>query len=77
MKSFDEFWDKVAIGLNADENEEESIYEAGAQSRQSEVDELKLKINEVLKMCEDWHKSTQSALAVKVINTIKGENHES
>ena len=22
MKSFDEFWDKVAIGLNADENEE-------------------------------------------------------
>ena len=45
-KSFDEFWDEFAIGLNADENEAESIYEAGQQSKQAEVDELQLKLSE-------------------------------
>ena len=29
MESFDKFWDEFAIGLNADENEAQSIWEAG------------------------------------------------
>ena len=45
-KSFDEFWGEFAIGLNADENEAESIYEAGKQSKQAEVDGLQLKLSE-------------------------------
>lgn len=45
MKSFDEFWDKFAIGLNADENEAQSIWEAGAQSRQAEIDCLKVQLD--------------------------------
>ena len=44
-KSFDEFWGEFAIGLNADENEAESIYEAGQQSKQAEVDELRKRID--------------------------------
>ena len=44
-KSFDEFWGEFAIGLNADENEAESIYEAGQQSKQDEVDELQKRID--------------------------------
>lgn len=45
MTSFDEFWDKFAIGLNADENEAQSIWEAGAQSRQAEIDCLKVQLD--------------------------------
>ena len=75
-KSFDEFWGEFAIGLNADENEAESIYEAGQQSKQAEVDELQKRIDEALKELEYIHfYKTQNSN--NAINILKGDSHES
>lgn len=49
-------------------------YEAGAQSRQSEVDELKKRIDGALKVLND---ASPTMLNKKAIKILKGENHES
>ena len=75
-KSFDEFWGEFAIGLNADENEAESIYEAGQKSRQAEVDELQKRGDDALKEleCIHFYKTQNSNNAIKI---LKGDSHES
>ena len=74
-KSFDEFWGEFAIGLNADENEAESIYEAGQKSKQAEVDGLKRKLNEIVILVRD---NTPDYYLDNMIDEIlKGDPHES
>lgn len=77
MKSFDEFWNEFAIGLNADENEAQAIYEEGAQSRQAEIDELKKRIDDALNKFKDFYSfgDGESCMAFcnEIINVLKGE----
>ena len=75
-KSFDEFWGEFAIGLNADENEAEGIYEAGKQSKQAEVDELQKRIDEALHEADESCGVSVDAF-VKLNRILKGDSHES
>ena len=45
MKSFDEWLDTTKLRGYMDENSLEAAWEAGQQSKQDEVDELKRKLN--------------------------------
>ena len=74
-KSFDEFWGEFAIGLNADENEAESIYEAGQQSKQAEVDELQKRINEALHEADESCGVSVDAF-VKLNRILKGNTND-
>ena len=71
-KSFDEFWGEFAIGLNADENEAESIYEAGQKSKQAEVDELQKRIDGALKILDGMRHNG----AYRAIDILKGNKDE-
>ena len=86
-KSFDEFWGEFAIGLNADENEAESIYEAGQQSKQAEVDELQKLVDEIRNHVEinydenrddDSHSywSGYNQALRELFEIIKGDSHD-
>ena len=67
-KSFDEFWGEFAIGLNADENEAESIYEAGQQSKQAEVAELQKRIDRAVERIEDYYGVVELSMIVDILN---------
>ena len=88
-KSFDEFWGEFAIGLNADENEAESIYEAGQQSKQAEVDELQKRIDEINKLVDLWREDYITLVKYddgnrycledcinRVVNALEGNTNE-
>ena len=76
-KSFDEFWGEFAIGLNADENEAESIYEAGQQSKQAEVDELQKRIDEAMKyVSESPLKDVSRRAMINFMDILKGNTNE-
>ena len=81
MSSFDEWWEENYMMLSADRTEAEDIYNIGAQSRQSEVDELKKRIDEAIKEIQDESWSDEygdnQAPTFKLIKILKGENHES
>ena len=51
-KSFDEWLDTTKLRGYMDENSLEAAYEAGQQSKQAEVDELRKNVNNALKTIE-------------------------
>ena len=71
--SFDEW--RNAQRTQPDGYTERDAFKAGAQSRQSEVDELKKRIEGALFELEQLHllKTTNSNNAIKI---LKGETHE-
>lgn len=50
MKSFDEWLDTTKLRGYMDENSLEAAWEAGQQSKQAEIDELRKRIDEALKV---------------------------
>lgn len=60
-KSFDEWWEDNYMNLSADRTEAGDIYNLGAESRQAEVDELKM---------------SNHHLSVQVIDSGDFYNHE-
>lgn len=83
MKSFDEWLDTTKLRGYIDENSLEAAYEAGQQSKQAEVDELRYqrdvlsnKIDEVLKFTNDAHSDLNIGM-LKIVNILKGGSHES
>ena len=69
MKSFDEWLNTTKLRGYMDENSLEAAYEAGAQSKQAEVDELQKRIDEALKELEYIHfyKTQNSKNAIKIL----------
>ena len=75
MESFDEWLDTTKLRGYMDENSLEAAYEAGQQSKQSEVDELKRKLNEIVILVRD---NTPDYYLDNMIDEIlKGDSHES
>ena len=76
MKSFDEWWEENYMMLSAYRTEAEDIYNIGAQSRQSEVDELKKRIDAAIKEIQDESWSDEygdnQAPTFKLIKILKG-----
>ena len=85
MKSFDEYWVAHEFGddkhIVSNQCIAENAFKAGAQSRQSEVDELKKRIDAAIKEIQDESWSDEygdnQAPTFKLIKILKGENHES
>jgi len=75
MSSFDDWYNENSWNI---ENyyDAEISFKAGAQSRQSEVDELKKRIDDALKEFEE-NNDPWSMIVDEVIKILKGENHES
>ena len=74
-KSFDEWLDTTKLRGYMDENSLEAAYEAGQQSKQAEVDELKRKLNEIVILVRD---NTPDYYLDNMIDEIlKGDSHES
>lgn len=75
MKSFDEWFLENGIPIDTDFNVASRAYQAGQQSKQAEVDELKRKLNEIVILVRD---NTPDYYLDNMIDEIlKGENHES
>ena len=75
MESFDEWLDTTKLRGYMDENSLEAAYEAGQQSKQSEVDEMKRKLNEIVILVRD---NTPDYYLDNMIDEIlKGDSHES
>ena len=75
MKSFDEWLDTTKLRGYMDENSLEAAWEAGQQSKQDEVDELKRKLNEIVILVRD---NTPDYYLDNMIDEIlKGDSHES
>lgn len=74
MKSFDEFYWKHNDCLNKDTSLEHSFGEKVWLHKQQEVDELKKRIEDALKVLND---ASPTMLDKKAIRILKGENHES
>lgn len=65
--------DTKFIGKNTwiEHPEYERGFKAGQQSKQAEIDELNRKIDRIRKLSEGWHRSSGSALALKVLELLK------
>ena len=50
MSEFDKHWNERAIASNCPEDEAKIHFEAGQQSKQAEIDALKEKINNVVRV---------------------------
>ena len=75
MKSFDKWLDTTKLRGYMDENSLEAAFEAGQQSKQAEVDELKRKLNEIVILVRD---NTPDYYLDNMIDEIlKGDSHES
>lgn len=48
MKSFDEWFDRNDVRILVERSNARFVYEAGAQSRQAEIDELEKRIDEAI-----------------------------
>lgn len=70
--SFDEWLDTTKLRGYVDENSLEASWEAGQQSKQSEIDELQKRIDDALKEleCIHFYKTQNSNNAIKI---LKGE----
>ena len=53
MSEFDKHWNEWAIASNCPEDEAKIHFEAGQQSKQAEIDALKAKIEEIVKLVHD------------------------
>lgn len=77
MKSFDDAWKENRHVWESTKNLAKAMYLAGAQSRQSEVDELKKRIDDALRESEDFCNfgDGESAMSFcnEIINILKGE----
>lgn len=65
---------KIMMDIDSNSSDYEYYFQAGAQSRQSEVDELKKRIDDALKVLND---ASPTMLDKKAIKILKGETHES
>ena len=90
MESFDEWLDTTKLRGYMDENSLEAAYEAGQQSKQSEVDELQKRIDEINKLVDLWREDYITLVKYddgnrycledcinRVVNILKGDSHES
>ena len=90
MKSFDEWLDTTKLRGYMDENSLEAAYEAGQQSKQSEVDELQKRIDEINKLVDLWREDYITLVKYddgnrycledcinRVVDILKGNSHES
>lgn len=71
---FDEYWKNGCFGEYHDiyaKNLADKFYQAGQQSKQAEIGELKKKIDAVKELSEHWYKSSGSALALNVLELLK------
>ena len=53
MSEFDKHWDTHCISSNCEEDEAKIHFEAGQKSKQAEIDVLKAKIEEIVKLVHD------------------------
>ena len=76
MKSFDEWINENGFNFRPEQYDlYKYLYEAGQQSKQSEVDELKRKLNEIVILVRD---NTPDYYLDNMIDEIlKGDSHES
>lgn len=51
---FDEWWDRNGELYRQPTPDERYLFEAGQQSKQAEIDELKSKIEEIVKLVHDY-----------------------
>lgn len=73
MKSFDEWLGTTKLRGYMDENSLEAAWEAGQQSKQAEVNELRKRIDEALDHAVN-HGGYDDL--THIINILKGDNHE-
>ena len=74
-KSFDE-WFNTYENLQCDKDACEDAFEAGQQSKQAEVDDLKKRIDEALHEADESCGVSVDAF-VKLNRILKGDSHES
>lgn len=73
MKSFDE-WYKEAKKLNDDGFSAKDFFEAGQQSKKSEVDELRKRIDEAMKyVSESPLKDVSRRAMINFMDILKGD----
>ena len=72
---------RIIMDIDSNSADYEYYFQEGAQSRQSEVDELQKRIDEAIKEIQDESWSDEygdnQAPTFKLIKILKGENHES
>lgn len=73
MKSFDEWWKIESLNtFDYPKEAAESGFEAGQQSKQAEVDELRKRIDDALKFSSDAHSDLNIGM-LKMAEILKGD----
>ena len=78
-KSFDEWFGEASQNRLFWESPSKALkmgFEAGQQSKQTEVDELQARIDEALKFANDAHSDLNIGM-LKMVDILKGDSHES
>ena len=76
-KSFDDWINENGFNFRPEQYDlYKYLYEAGQQSKQAEVDELKKQIDEALKFANDAHSDLNIGM-LKMVDILKGDSHES
>ena len=76
MKSFDEWLDTTKLRGYMDENSLESAWEAGQQSKQAEVDELRKRIDEAIYDLQHIESAMWEEQVEHVLMILKGNKDE-
>ena len=66
---------RIIMDIDSNSSDYEYYFQAGAQSRQSEVDELKKRIDDVLKFANDAHSDLNIGM-LKMVKILKGAINE-
>lgn len=72
MKSFDEWYEKESLSGWVDKDWALICYEAGKQSKQAEVDELRKRIDDALKFSSDAHSDLNIGMLM-IVDILKGD----
>lgn len=73
MKSFDEWLDTTKLRGYMDENSLEAAWEAGQQSKQAEVDELRKRIDEAIYDLQHIESAMWEEQVEHVLMVLKGD----
>lgn len=75
MSEFDKHWDKHCISSNCEEREARGHFEAGAQSKQAEIDELRKRIDEAVHILT-YTNHASTPLCNELRDILKGTTNE-